>query len=94
MTERDAVPFILDIAMEPREAQGLSQGPARHGTPTPSSPLGFRKLGAPVLESLASSPAPPGAPSPSWGNGKGKRRAPNVSKQPAGGALAEKANSE
>jgi hypothetical protein len=24
-----------DIAMERREAQGSSQGPARHGTPTP-----------------------------------------------------------
>ena len=34
MTERGAVPDN-GIALERREAQGSSQGPARHGTPTP-----------------------------------------------------------
>ena len=77
--EQGAAPDNV-AAMERREAQGSSQGPARPGTPTPSR-LGSRNLGAmtPASQagegSLASSLAPPGAPSPrSEGDGKGKRR--------------------
>ena len=58
-----------DIAMERREAQGSSQGPARPGTPTPLKTwVSESWRGTPASPagegSLASSLAPPGAPSP------------------------------
>src|SRR5690242_16260125 len=75
--EQGAAILILVAALERREAPGSSQGPARPGTPTPST-LGSRKLGAftPADRkagegSLASSLAPPGAPTPR----KGERKA-------------------
>ena len=82
-TEQGAAPDN-GAALERREAQGPSQGPARPGTPTPLKTLGSWKLGAMIPAdrkagegSLASSLAPPGAPSPRFeGTGKTGIRAP------------------
>ena len=91
-------PPTTRAAVERREAQGSSQGPARPGTPIPSRHVGSRKFGAfrPADRkagqgSLASSLAPPGAPSPRFeGNGKqgyGRTLAART-KRRGGGALA------
>ena len=84
MTERGAV-SDNDIAMERREAQGSSQGPARPGTPTPSKHLGpgslarqHRPIARPVKGGLANLLAPPGAPSPLWRETEKGNDAPGV----------------
>src|SRR4029078_4259448 len=66
-------PPTTRAALERREAQGSSQGPARHGTPTPLKtwvPEAWRDTPASQAGegSLASSLEPPGAPhSPATG---------------------------
>ena len=68
------------IALERREAQGSSQGPARPGTPTTLKDLGPGNLARRLADRKAglngasqSSMAPPGAPSPlARGTEKGK----------------------
>ena len=83
--------------MERREAQGSrAEGPRAPGPPPPQGTLGSRKLGAKAGPRQWSAQGRPTqalwrlpALFPHGETEKRERRAPNVSKQPAGGALAK-----